>query len=59
MIPFIIAESQLRHSTSYRRALVNRLDQQPPAHEVNQTSTTYNVLRIPQLHVNIAEKVTL
>ena len=39
MIPLIIAESQLRHSTSHRRALVNRLDQQLPTHEVNQTST--------------------
>ena len=39
MIPLIIAESQLCHSTSHRRALVNRLDQQPPAHEVNRTST--------------------
>ena len=39
MIPLIIAEFQLHHSTSYRRALVNHLDQQPPAHEVNWTST--------------------
>ena len=39
MIPLIIAESQLRHSTSHRRALVNRLGQQPPTHEVNWTST--------------------
>ena len=39
MIPLIIAESQLRHSTSHRTALVNHLDQQPPAHEVNRTST--------------------
>ena len=39
MIPLIIAESQLRHSASHRRALINRLDQQPPTHEVNWTST--------------------
>ena len=39
MIPLIIAESQLRHSTSHRRALVNCLDQQPTTHEVNRTST--------------------
>ena len=39
MIPLIIAESQHCHSTSHRRALVNYLDQQPSAHEVNWTST--------------------
>ena len=60
IIPLIIAESQLCHSTSHRRALVNRLDQQPPTHEVNQTSTTvYNMLCIPPLCVIIAVKITL
>ena len=39
MIALIIAESQLCHSTSHRRALVNCLDQQPLAYEVNWTST--------------------
>ena len=39
MIPLIITESQLHHSTSHRRTLVNCLDQEPSAHEVNWTST--------------------
>ena len=44
MIPLIIAESQLRYSTSHRRALVNRLDQQPITHKVNWTSTIQRAL---------------
>ena len=39
MISLIIAESQLCHSTSNRRAFINHLDQQPTIHKVNRTST--------------------
>ena len=61
MIPLIITKSQLCHSTSHRRALVNHLDQQPSAHKVNRTSTIQHAPHSTTMYVcvNIAEKVIL
>ena len=58
MIALIIAESQLCHSTSHRRLWSIVLTN---SHLLMKSIglQLYNVLRIPQLHVNIVEKLTL